>query len=340
LDNDKTVGAFFFADKLHAMTIPDRRDGFERLAGNGVNTVMIESEAYEDDVIADAHEAGLAFWGGISCFLAPGQDLLEQQPVLWPILANGEQRPQLEWYNGVVPTVESHRESRLDEIPRIFGDHDLDGFLLDFVRWPLHWEVELRRGHPPPLDSSFDRHTLESFREAAGLDVPTDDPARASTWIMENAPAQWIDFKCDTITSFVAAARGRLSAATGKPTPLALCIVPLFPEWVGQRVADLCKVADLICPMSYHSVLYRTPNWVAENVGEFTTASDVPVIPILQIDTNGEAVGADLGPRVDNDDVVRIVGDSLAAGADGVSVFTGTELLREGRLDALRLGLG
>jgi hypothetical protein len=333
------VGAFFFADRLHAMTPAERKYGLQRLVDHGINTVMIESEAYDDGIIADAHEMGLSFWGGISCFLAPDQEMLAQIPELWPVLSNGLRRPRLEWYNGIVPTVESHGHARQDEMARIVRDHDLDGFVLDFVRWPLHWEIELRPGHPPPLDSSLDRHTLEVFREAKGADLPVDDPVRASTWIMESAPAEWIDFKCEVITSFVAAAKERVSAVAEKPIPLGLCIVPLFPEWVGQRVEDLSMTADLMLPMSYHPVLHRDADWVARNVGQFVKASSVPVVPLLQIDTDGEAIGADLGPPVSDDEFAQIVGDSLAAGAQGVSMFTGTELLEGGRLQALRRGL-
>ncbi len=334
------VGAFFFADKLHGMTPAQRKDGFERLVGHGINAVMIESEAYDDEIIADAHQMGLAFWGGISCFLAPSQEMLEQMPELWPVLSNGQRRPRLEWYNGVVPTVESHRNAVLGKMARIVADHDLDGFVLDFVRWPLHWEVELRPGFPPPLDSSFDRHTLGLFRGASGMDLPVDDPVRASTWIMANAAAAWVDFKCGVITSFVAAAKERITVAVEKPIPLGLCIVPLFPEWVGQRVDDLSKTADLIFPMSYHPALHRDADWVAKNVGQFVAASKVPVVPLLQIDTDGEAVGADLGRPVGDDEFAQLVEESIATGAQGVTIFTGTELLQGGRLRALRRGLG
>jgi hypothetical protein len=338
--DELTVGAFFFADKLHAMPRRDRISAFKRLAGFGVNTVLIESEVYDDEVIADAHASGLRFWGGIACFLAQGEDILERQPELRPILSNGVPRPPLEWYNGVIPTVESHRQERLSEVSRIVGAHQVDGFVLDFVRWPLHWEVELRVGHPPPLDSSFDRPTLEMFRDAKGVAVPVDDPVAASTWIMQNAPMEWISFKCDVITSFVTATRERLRAVGDRQLPLALCIVPLSPEWVGQRIEDLSAVADVICPMSYHPALYRSPKWVARNVADFVSVSRAPVVPLLQSDTDGEAVGADLGPPVADDDLARIVEESLVAGARGVGIFTGSDLLRGGRGDALRRGLG
>ena len=339
METDRMIGAFFFADRLHALDRNERTEALARLVDFGVDTVMIESEEYRDDVIADAHDAGLRFWGGISCFLAPTDDVFEDSPVLRPVLSNGEPRPRMEWYNGLTPTIEAHRRDRIDEMSRIVESHDLDGFALDFVRWPLHWEVELRPGHPPPLDCSFDRTTLEMFRDEYDLDLPIDAPAEASTWIMEKAGQEWISFKCDVITSFVEAARQQIALASQKPMPLGLCIVPRFPEWVGQRVEDLSGVADFLFPMSYHSVLYRTSSWVGRNVSGFVRSSDAPVVPIVQIDTDGEAIGADLGAPVPDDDFTQLVSDSMAAGAGGVISFTGTELLRGGRGDALRRGL-
>lgn len=339
MDIDNIIGAFFFAERLHALSGEELKETFARLVDFGVNTVLIESEEYRDDVISEAHAAGLAFWGGISCFLAPSDDVFEQSPDLRPILSNGEPRPRMEWYNGLPPTNRDHRRGRVSEMARIVENHDLDGFALDFVRWPLHWEIELRPFYPPPLDSSYDRTTLEMFRDEYDLDLPTNVPAEAATWIMENAAEEWISFKCDVITSFVEESRRKIEESSQKPIPLGLCIVPRFPEWVGQRVEDLSRVTDFMFPMSYHSVLYRNVTWVGRNVAGFVRRSASPVVPIVQIDTDGDALGADLGAPVPDDDFAQLVSDSMAAGARGVISFTGTELLREGRGDALRRGL-
>ena len=47
--------------------------------------------------------------------------------------------------------------------------YPIDALFLDFVRWPLHWEIELRPDRPRPLDSSFDATTLAKFEEATGI---------------------------------------------------------------------------------------------------------------------------------------------------------------------------
>jgi hypothetical protein len=341
----RIVGAFFFYHHLERMTPGDRRTGFETLASSGVNTILTESDVYGSEILADARGAGLAFWGGLSCFLHQNStgNVLERDPSLTPILATGERRPAIEWYNGVPPTARAYREERRAHLVEQVRRHPFDGFLLDFIRWPMHWEVEHRPGYPPPLDNSFDEVTLREFRERSGVALSDDlirRPAAAASWITMNHPREWIDFKCDVITDYVKEIKRSLSDAAGREVPLGICGVPVQPEWVGQRFGDLAKVVELICPMSYHPVLYRPPSWVRENVAACIEVAPGQVAPIIQVDTNGEEQGADFGPAVSDEDLRGVLSDVLALDVRGVIVFTGTELLKRGRLDALRTALG
>jgi hypothetical protein len=336
------VGAFFYAHRLFALSESERRRSLERLVSLGITTVITEADEYDDAVIADTHAAGLQLWGGLSCFLSTNSEgnLLELNPSLCPVLSTGRRRPQMEWYNAVIPTDKGHNERRLARSAAIVTDHAVDGFLLDFVRWPMHWELELRPGYPPPLDSSFDQHTLQLFRSEYDVDVPASDPGAAATWIAAHAGHAWIDFKCGVITRFVEQMRQRLDAARGAHVPLGVCAVPLQSQWVGQRFSDLQAHIDVLCPMSYHSLLYRPASWIAANVAELATGIDKPVTPILQIDTDGSELGADFGRPISDEEVTQIVSDAIGAGAHGVISFTGTELLRSNRGAAFARGLG
>jgi hypothetical protein len=335
------VGAFFFHHHLERMTSDSRRAGFDALAGGGVTTVLTESDTYRSEILDDARAAGLAFWGGMSFFLGQNAtgNVLARDPSLTPILSTGEPRPPMEWYNGVTPTRRAYREERLAHLVEQVGQHHFDGFLLDFIRWPMHWEVEHRPGYPPPLDSSFDEGTLREFRERSGVPLPENliaRPAAAASWITLNHPREWVDFKCDVITDYVTEVRRRLSEAAGREIPVGICGVPIAPEWVGQRFGELAKVVDLICPMSYHAVLHRSPGWVKQNVAACIEEAPGRVAPIIQIDTNGEEHGADFGPAVSDEDFERVLSDVLELDVRGVILFTGTELLKDGRLRALR----
>jgi hypothetical protein len=74
----------------------------------------------------------------------------------------------MEWYVGMSPTDRTRQEEALAEIKSIALNYPVDGVFLDFARWPLHWEIELRPGRGRPLDSTFDPATLAKFEEATG----------------------------------------------------------------------------------------------------------------------------------------------------------------------------
>ena len=167
----------------------------------------------------------------------------------------------------MTPTDSEASKQVLATIGSIARTYPVDGLFLDFVRWPLHWEIELRPGQRKPLDSSFDPATLVKFEAAYGA-LPGDlnsIPAKAA-WIRENRLRDWIDFKCQVITDFVAKARSVLKDAR-PDAELGVYVVPdmdgMTEPLTGQRIRDLEPLADWIAPMLYHNILLQPPRlWV------------------------------------------------------------------------------
>ncbi len=325
-------------DRLTSLGVDDRRRLFDDLAEAGLSVVVSEADEYDAQVLTDARAAGLQFWGGLGCFSWQTSEgnVLERRPDLWPILATGERRGQMEWYNGVIPSDPTYNEARISLAAHLMSEFGFDGFALDFVRWPMHWELELRPGRPAPLDSSYDPLSVRRFRDWANVDIPIDAVAsEVAAVVFDRYPGQWIDFKCWVITDFVERMSARLRASSPRAIPIALCIVPESSEWVGQRLGDLARVADILCPMSYHAVLHRRPPWVIENVREALSLAPGQVAPILQIETDGQEFGADLGTPVSDQEFEFILGGTLQEAVAGVFLFTGTDLARPGRLQVL-----
>lgn len=332
---ERMIAAFFFPDALTEMPEHDRRDAFRRLREHGVTSIVTESDTYDNDVIVQAQEQGLAFWAGMACFLDPGDG-----EGTAPVLATGAEKPQLEWYRGRVPSDALHVERRIDTAARIVEDHPVDGLLLDFIRWPLHWELELRPGWPPPLDSSFDPGTLADFEQRTGVTVPSHAAADAATWIHTRVPEAWLDYKAAVVTEVVARLRDRITGVRDRGFPLAMTTVPMAADWVGQRYGQLEPHIDAFLPMLYHSILHRPPRWVGAEVAEVRARTSRPVVPILQIEADGSAQDADWGAPVSGDDQRSIIDEALGAGADGLAMFTGSALLDDGRLEILARTLG
>lgn len=338
---DRIVGGFIFPGVWQSWTETEAKHTFEALAGFGINAIFTEAESYRDDLIRLAHQLGLRWFGAIACFSdhAHQHQLLETHPELWPIDETGQHRRQMEWYIGITPTFDDYNASRLDLAEQLVGIHDLDGFFLDFIRWPIHWELELRPSQGKPLESSFDPHTLDRFQAETGIGLPKDlaDTAAHAEWILTHHGAAWRDFKCAVITNFVHQAASRIRSARGDDFLLGLYAPPLPTDLLesiaGQRLADLASLVDVIAPMAYHAILHRPARWVGEVL--VNIASEVPngVLPVLQVDSaEGAEAGADWGPPVpveEWENVLRLALDSPSV--FGLIAFTGTALFCDGR---------
>ena len=306
---------------------------------------MTESDRYDVAAIEAAHRTGLRFYAGVACFSdhATNFRLITERPELWPILETGEVRPQMEWYVGMTPADSRRQEEVLATIGAIARTYPIDGLFLDFVRWPLHWEIELRPGRPQPLDSSFDVATLAKFEAAAGTLPSSLDSVRAkAAWIGENRRSDWIDFKCRTITDFVARVRGVLKQA--RPgAELGVYVVPemdgLTEPLTGQRIRDLAPLADWIAPMLYHNILLQPPAWVRSALNGVVEIAGPKTLPVLQADSNRDPVDtADWGPPMATDDFSAALAEVAARdNIAGLIVFPGTAMLNDGGA-ALRAG--
>lgn len=343
---DRLVGAFIFPEVWQGWTRAEATKALESLRGFGVNTLCTESDTYRDDLITLAHGMGLRWFGGIACFSdhARQYQVLRHRPEMWPIDETGVPRPQMEWYVGLTPTFEDYNASRLDLAERLVRAHQLDGFFLDFIRWPIHWELELRPGASRPMQSSFDPHTLARFQRQAGISLPADlaGAAGRAAWILDRQAQAWRDFRCGIITAFCEQAAARLRAVRGSELALGLYALPLpveSLEWIaGQRLGDLAPLVDLIAPMAYHAILHRPVEWVGETLQPLAKAFPGQVLPVLQVDSaEGNAAGADWGPPIPPDGWQEVVQRTLGlAGTRGLVAFTGTALFHDGRGERLR----
>ena len=342
LPSERIVGAFvfpeFWSDLVGAKEI---LTSFQEC---GVNAMMTESDAYNPAVIDETHEAGLRFYAGVACFSDHAADfrLLNERPELWPILEDGSRRPMLEWYVGMTPTDRRRQEDVLAKIGAVARTYPIDGLFLDFVRWPLHWEIELRPGRPRPLDSSFDPATLKKFEEATGM-LPRaglDTTSAKAAWIRQNRSREWVDFKCKAVTDFVAEAQSVLKEA--KPDAgLGIYIVPdvngLTEPLTGQRIRDLAPLVDWAAPMLYHNILLQPPGWIGSALAEVADIAGRKTLPVVQADSNRDpANAADWGPPMSDADWNAALAAIVARpDISGLVVFPGMALAGS-RGEALR----
>jgi hypothetical protein len=347
LKSDQLVGAFVFPEVWRDPLLFRRL--LVALRAYGVNALLTEGDTYDAAAIAAVHEVGLRFYAGMACFSDHATNFrkIVEQPGLWPVLETGERRPQMEWYVGITPTDRGHQREILSKIHSVAVTYPIDGLFLDFVRWPLHWEIELRPNHPQPRDSSFDSGTLAIFEQATGIRLPPDTVstrARAD-WIRKRHPREWVEFKCKVVSEFVSEARAVLKAAR-QNAELGLFIVPdvdgRTEALTGQRLRDLAPLADLVAPMLYHNILLRPSGWISEALAAVVRVAGRKTLPVLQVDSNRDPdLAADWGPPMSAEDwraiLVEVGGRTDLA---GLVAFPGSSLVGNGRGELLREVVG
>jgi hypothetical protein len=336
---DRIIGAFFFADLFARWRATEPRAArlMERLAAYGVNAVFTEAEDYDDPWIALVHAFGLRWFASIACFSdhANHNRVLHERPELWPVDETGDRRAPMEWYIGVTPTYEDYADARLERIAELAAAHAFDGLMLDFCRWPIHWELESRPG-ARASQSSFDAHSIRRFQEFSGITVPGGTAAERASWILQQAPERWTDFKCATITRFVRAAVDRLRGVRSD-LPTGVFVLPLESaqreSLAGQRIPDLTPLVAYVAPMAYHAILHRPPAWAVQTIGETVHAAPGKTLAVLQVDSReGPALGSDWGPPVPAEEWGNVARGALAIpGVCGCVAFPGTALDRDGR---------
>ena len=194
----------------------------------------------------------------------------------------------MEWYVGMSPTDRRRQEEALAEIKSIARTYPVDGVFLDFARWPLHWEIELRPGRGRPLNLTFDPATLAKFEEATGaLPRGLDSTLARAAWIRGNRLGEWVEFKCKVVNDFVGEARNALKE-TKPEAKLGIYVVPdvngLTESLTGQRIGDLERLVDWIAPMLYHNILLQPPTWLASALSSVVKLAGKKTLPVLQAD--------------------------------------------------------
>jgi hypothetical protein len=267
---------------------------------------------------------------GVRVFLSHGifvdhesEDLWQRWPNSRPITARGTPAPQEDWYRPLRPTHNDVRSHRLAQLTQLVTDHPVDGVWLDFIRWPARWEK-------PELtlyDSSFDEDSLAQFGKETHIDVPVaGSPAIRARWIFQHVLPQWIDWRCTVIERFVADAvdivrRHRPNAKIG------LFTIP----WIGvaaedgtiiheanhrivaQNLARLGRHVDVISPMVYHRLCWRSVTWVEQVVRYAVSESRAAVWPVI------EAI--DPPPRYSAAEFATVFHTAQRAGSGEVIIF-------------------
>ncbi len=291
----------------------------ERLSDYHINAVFVGHGSLTRDLVTRCHREGAKVYAEFGVFM--GASLADEYPELWPINAEGDPQQKDEWYLGLCPTVEWHREAKLERVREVAAEFEIDGLWLDFIRFPGHWEM-----HPPRLEQGcFNDSCLEAFTEATGVELPPGTNARKAEFILNTLADEWTAFKCDLIRDFCRQA-GRILKEERPDALLGAFVVPWTDEnyddaihsIIAQDFTKLADTLDVFTPMSYHAMC----GWPVESVGEFNeyltdkTGRDVwPIVQATERDGRYEDAPVDAG------EFREALTQGLSGGASGVLMF-------------------
>ncbi|WP_241253145.1 N-acetylmuramic acid 6-phosphate etherase [Streptomyces sp. W1SF4] len=324
--------AYVFDRTLTALTESERDRMLTEYAASGLNTLITKAESVTPELARACRTAGLSLLGSVACFSDHARPAAEQRPNLYPVSGDGRPWQRMEWYTGLVPTDQAYITELADRCGLLAVSPLLDGLVLDFLRWPLHWELELRPG-AAPRRSSYDPHTLDDFTRRTGIALPSGSPSATAGHLHAHHEEAWHRYRCEVITDVTR----RLTDAIRSARPglwTGLFLVPAEDgeqrrRLVGQCVAELAPLIDAVLPMSYHAILHREPAFVGLVARSVRTDSGpTAVVPMVQT-TNSPVLarGADWGPEITVTDLVGAVCSALDASGDGgLCLFPGEGL--------------
>ena len=168
------IGVFCFEATWRGWAPGDRERELGALRKLGVDAIVTETVEPPTELIRAGSEAGLRTFVSIACFSAHAWPQLIEGLDLQPVQADGQPRRQMEWYTGLIPTHEAWNAAQLERIARI-AEARPAGVILDFIRWPLHWELELRAA----LRSRRSRASIDG---RSGHSAPGCKGVGSTTW--------------------------------------------------------------------------------------------------------------------------------------------------------------
>ncbi|MCJ7626153.1 MAG: hypothetical protein MUO76_21890, partial [Anaerolineaceae bacterium] len=251
--------------------------------------------------------------------------------------SDGQPMKMIDWYIGIAPTMSNYVRQQTEMITRAVHELNPDGVFLSFTRWPGFWELwtqEYQRCDFP--EYSYDPISLGQFRGDTGVDVPHDDPTSSAAWIEDNAREAWTGWKCQKVVDVIRGVKEACNQERAN-TQIMLNTLPFGSDFddaqekvFGQNLKALSDVVDVFEVMTYHQILKRPVDWIAQ-CGEYvkrrTGKKTVCALQTIPLYLEGIHARKKRATRLDNDEFAQAVTNVEEVGLDGVVVFVWSNLL-------------
>jgi hypothetical protein len=257
----------------------------------GINTAYVSEEiARNQEFRSLARASGIEVYLIFPVFYNP--EALKADSSLWAITATGAKAKD-GWVEFVCPSNTGYREKVIVHARQVVSDLQPDGLSIDFIRHFIYWEmVKPSRKAGDLTDACYCPHCLKRFAEEKQIRYPDSlkSTEQFSAYINEHHLSEWVDFKCELITSMI----GELTSVVSKADPgikFNLHAVPWRKDdyngaalkIAGQDLIELAPLVDYISPMCYTHMLYREAAWIDSLVIDFQQQGAGNVLPSIQV---------------------------------------------------------
>ncbi|MBK5298747.1 MAG: hypothetical protein JJE40_16450 [Vicinamibacteria bacterium] len=290
----------------------------------GVNAVWLGSGSFTAERVALLRAQQVRVFAEFNTLHVA--EYLKDHPDAAPVGADGRPSPPPDGWQGVCPTHESYRRSRMAAFKDLLERFEVDGVWLDYHHGHASWEQTA----PNMPDTCFCDRCLRRFQDDSGVRLPDRPTAERAALLLSTHRQHWARWRMDVLTDWVREFRMILDA-TRPAALLGTFHNPWSDEDFGsarqEKLAiDLRAQAafiDVFSPMPYHARFGHAgdPQWISRQVawlGRYLGLTGAAgeqrrIWPIVQI--------SDWGESVPLEQVEAVLDHGSLAPATGVLVF-------------------
>ncbi len=297
----------------------------EWLRRHGINAVFVSPDE-NPRMLSILRRAEIYCFEELTVFA--GRSLYRSNPEWRPMTAEGKELPPDGWYHGLSPNQPDLRQKRLGDFRKRLKNPHIQGIWLDFIRYAARWE----KPKPTLVDTCFSSFSLRQFELFAGITLPGSTLPEKARHIQARLPGRWVDFKVETIRSWVEEAQ-RIRDRERPDVWLGLFGVPwteadfdgAVRKILGQDFGVLAAHIDIFSPMAYHKLCDRPPEWIPEITKAFRQQTQKPVWPIVQAVSDPTPLSAE--------EFEEAAESGARASQSGLILFTAAHIQKENRWD-------
>ncbi len=172
-------------------------DSGRSLAEFGIDAVWMGSGSFTPERVALLRSQKVRVFAEFNTLHVA--DYLKDHPDAAPIGSDGRVSPPPDGWQGICPSHEPYRRSRMDAFRRLLREFEVDGVWLDYHHSHASWEQAV----PNMPDTCFCDRCLGRFQKETGVRLGDASTAERARLLLSTHRQRWVRWRCDLLTDWV-----------------------------------------------------------------------------------------------------------------------------------------